>query len=107
MPTPVLSEEAIREAIDAVALHGSQAKAAQAMGLARATLQHRLKEAARILTQAAKRIRSGESVRDVAAGWLTLFWPLVGGFSCCGNSVGFEPTAGGASPKSCQSRTVP
>ena len=47
MPTPLLSEEAIREAIDAVASHGSQNKAAQALGIARATLQHRLREAAR------------------------------------------------------------
>ena len=47
MPTPVLSEEELRATVEAVALHGSQNKAAKALGLARSSLYHRLKEAAR------------------------------------------------------------
>lgn len=47
MPTPALSDENLRATVEAVALHGSQCKAAQALGLARSSLQHRLAEAAR------------------------------------------------------------
>lgn len=107
MPTPVLSEEAMREAIDAVASHGSQNKAAQALGIARATLQHMPKRRLGCSHRPQSAFAAGKVCGTYAAGWLTLFWPCQGGFSCCGNSVGFEPTAGGASPKSCQSRTVP
>ena len=47
MPTPALSDENLRATVEAVALHGSQNKAAQALGLARSSLQNRLAAAAR------------------------------------------------------------
>lgn len=46
MPTPPLSDEVMREAVEAVAKHGSQKGAALALGLPRQTLQSRLKVAA-------------------------------------------------------------
>jgi hypothetical protein len=42
MPTPSLSDEAMQRAVDMLALHGSQVKAAAALGLSRATLQSQL-----------------------------------------------------------------
>lgn len=46
MPTPPLSEEKMQRAVDALKEHGSQNKAAEALGISRATLQHQLKKAA-------------------------------------------------------------
>ena len=46
MPQPILTDEQINEAIAALKEHGSQAAAADALGLARSTLQNRLKRAA-------------------------------------------------------------
>jgi len=47
MPTPPMSEEKMREAVEAVREHGSINRAAVALGLARATVQERIKAAAR------------------------------------------------------------
>lgn len=47
MPTPPLSEEKQREAVEAVQLHGNTSAAARALGLSRNTLRDRLKTAAR------------------------------------------------------------
>lgn len=47
MPAPRLTDEQCREAVEAVELHGSQAKAADAIGLSRTGIQTRLNEAAR------------------------------------------------------------
>jgi hypothetical protein len=46
MPTPALSDELAKEAVDAFELYGSQSAAAAALGLPRCTLQSRLKAAA-------------------------------------------------------------
>lgn len=46
MPTPKLSDEVLREAVDAVAQHGTPAEAAKALGIADSTLRHRLAAAA-------------------------------------------------------------
>ena len=46
MPTPPLSEEKMQRAVDALKEHGSQNKAAEALGISRATLQHQLRKAA-------------------------------------------------------------
>lgn len=46
MVTPSLPEEVLQEAVEALALHGSQTKAAAALGIARDTFQNRLKRAA-------------------------------------------------------------
>lgn len=45
MPTPRLSEETLRAAIEAINLHGSQGAAAKALGIPRGTLETRLREA--------------------------------------------------------------
>ncbi len=47
MPTPPLSEDKMREAVEAVELHGSINRAAEALGLARSTLHERVKHAKR------------------------------------------------------------
>ena len=47
MATPPLPDEKLQEAIDALAVHGSQNKAADAIGLSRSAFQDRLKMAAR------------------------------------------------------------
>jgi hypothetical protein len=47
MANPALSEEKMREAVEAVQAHGSINRAAHALGLARSTLQDRIKHAAR------------------------------------------------------------
>lgn len=46
MPTPKLSQELIQQAQDALKEHGSQVKAAKALGIGRTTLQDRLKHCA-------------------------------------------------------------
>ena len=46
MPAPKLSDEVLREAVNAVAQHGNPAEAAKAMGVADSTLRHRLAAAA-------------------------------------------------------------
>lgn len=47
MAQAALSEDSMREAVDALALHGSQAAAARALGIPRQTFVHRLREASR------------------------------------------------------------
>ena len=47
MATPPLPDEKLQEALDALAIHGSQTKAADAIGLSRSAFQDRLKMAAR------------------------------------------------------------
>ena len=47
MATPALSEDKMREAVEAVQAHGSINRAAHALGLARSTVQDRVKHAAR------------------------------------------------------------
>jgi hypothetical protein len=47
VPTPPLSDEKMREAVEAVQTHGSINRAADALGLARSTVQDRVKAAAR------------------------------------------------------------
>lgn len=47
MPTPALSDDVLREAVEAVREHGSQTEAARVLGIARQTLQNRLAHAAR------------------------------------------------------------
>lgn len=53
MPTPPLSAEAMREALDAVETYGSIAEAARVMGMPRRTLQSRIKRARDPAIQAA------------------------------------------------------
>ena len=63
MPTPPMSEEKMREAVEAVREHGSINRAAVALGLARATVQERIKAAAR------KGIAPGHSQAGTAPGF--------------------------------------
>ena len=47
MPTPPLSDELAQQAVEAVREHGTVTKAALALGIPRATLDHRVRMAAR------------------------------------------------------------
>jgi hypothetical protein len=47
MPAHALPDDMLQQAVEAYSRHGSQAAAAQALGIARPTLQHRLREAHR------------------------------------------------------------
>lgn len=64
MPTPPMSEEKMREAVEAVREHGSINRAAVALGLARATVQERIKAAAR------KGIAPGHFEHGTAPGYM-------------------------------------
>lgn len=48
MSTPPLTREVLQQAANAMAEHGSQTAAARALGMSRATFQHRLREAQRL-----------------------------------------------------------
>lgn len=64
MPTPPLEPEKLQAAVDALAQHGSQVRAADALGLSRTGLQARLKAAAR------QGIAPGHFESGVAPGFL-------------------------------------
>jgi hypothetical protein len=81
MPTPPLSPQIAKQAVDAYAKYGSQNKAADALGINRATFQHRLNEGKRMgLSPEFPLEVHGREHFDIDTGYIVIasdchFWP--------------------------------
>ena len=67
MPTPPLTDEQIAEAVQAMQEHGNQVAAAKALGLARSTLQARLRRAAERGLLGTKPVLPGFAIKSIAS----------------------------------------
>lgn len=66
MPQPPLTDEQIDESVQALATHGNQCAAASALGLARSTLQARLRRAAERGLLGTKPVLPGFTIKSIA-----------------------------------------
>lgn len=68
MSTPALTREQAQEAVDALALHGSQTAAAHALGIARSTFQNRLAAASRYGLNGFEPVPDGFEISQISHG---------------------------------------
>jgi len=68
LPTPALTRDQAQEAVDALALHGSQVAAAAALGIARGTIQGRLAAASRYGLNGFDPVPEGFEVSQISHG---------------------------------------